>query len=85
MTILYNGLLAKPGVENVYLHYGFGHADAWDDIRELRMEKTDRGYAKRFEVNNSNRLNFCFRDSSGNWDNNKGVNWSFGVHGGKKI
>ena len=54
-------------------------------ISGIKDGKTDRGYAKRSEVNNSNRLNFCFRDSSGNWDNNKGVNWSFGVHGGKKI
>jgi len=83
VTILYNGLLAQSGADQVYLHCGYGSADAWTDVKDYKMEKTDRGWVKKFKVENPTRLNFCFKDSASNWDNNNGINWSFEIHNGK--
>jgi len=85
VTILYNGLLAQSGADQVYLHCGYGNADAWSDIRDYKMEKTERGWVKKIKVDNMSRLNICFKDSASNWDNNNGINWSFEIHHGEKV
>ena len=83
VTILYNGLLAKSGADQVYLHCGYGRADAWTYVKDYKMEKTDRGWVTKIKVANPTRLNLCFKDSASNWDNNNGINWSFEIHNGK--
>ncbi|GAW91594.1 carbohydrate-binding protein [Calderihabitans maritimus] len=82
ITVLYYGLLAQSGADQVWLHCGFGPADRWYDINDYRMERTERGWVKKFKVKSGDRLNFCFRDSAYNWDNNNGRNWSFEIHEG---
>jgi len=74
VTILYDGLLAKSGTTQVYLHTGFGNR--WDRLYDHRMEPTSAGWEKTLQME-SNELNFCFKDSANNWDNNNGQNWMF--------
>lgn len=83
ITILYYGLLQQSGAEEVYLHCGYGDADHWEDVQDIRMEKTDRGFAKKLKITKPSRFNFCFRDNAYNWDNNNGLNWSYEVHNGQ--
>jgi len=72
VTICYNGLLAKSGADQVYLHYGFG--DRWMDTHTEKMNKTFRGWEKNINLK-YDKINFCFKDSANNWDNNNGSNW----------
>ena len=80
---IYDGLLAKSGAQEVYLHVGFGPHQSWHQVNDMKMLNTGRGWEQTFQVNDRGRLNFCFRDSAMNWDNNSGHNWSFEVHHGK--
>lgn len=84
VTVLYYGLLADSGAENIYLHTGYGTNDKWHDVYDYKMGHTTRGFEKTFNANDPSRLNFCFHDSSGNWDNNAGHNWSFEIHTGEQ-
>lgn len=84
ITVQYQGLLARAGAEQVYLHMGYGPADRWQFISDIPMEKVGDTWEARFEVTEDSRLNFCFRDNAGNWDNNSGRNWSVEVHTGKQ-
>lgn len=85
ITILYNGLLSSSGADQVYLHCGYGTSNAWNDVQSVKMDKTERGWVKKFTVDNSSRFNICFKDSANNWDNNNGINWSFEIHDGKRV
>ncbi|MCW2277256.1 carbohydrate-binding protein [Heliophilum fasciatum] len=83
VTILYSGLLANSGADQVFLHLGYGDSDKWEDTQELRMEKLGWGWAKVISADDWGRtMNLCFRDSASNWDNNSGHNWSFQIHNG---
>ena len=83
VTVFYNGLLGAEGRGEVYLHYGFGRHDRWEGVSDIRMEKTGWGWVSSVKMpEEESRFNFCFRDSTGNWDNNNGFNWSFEVHNG---
>lgn len=84
ITVLYNGLLAQSGAEQVYLRVGFGDARNWHNISDLRMSRTGWGWVKTLEMPDASRFNFCFRDSANNWDNNNGINWSFEIHNGNR-
>ena len=83
VTVLYYGPLARPDQKEVWLHIGYGSANNWEKVTDLRMERTGRGWARTFSVGDGDRLNFCFRDEQGNWDNNGGLNWSLEVHQGR--
>ncbi len=85
ITIKYQGLLAQAGAEAIYLHMGYGPADNWRYIADLPLEKTNGSWEVTFEVKDESRLNFCFRDDAGRWDNNAGRNWSLEVHTGMQI
>lgn len=74
VTIVYNGLLAKSGASQVYLHSGFGNN--WSHAYDHRMEPTPNGWEKTIQMESSD-LNFCFKDSANNWDNNNARNWLF--------
>lgn len=76
VTIVYDGLLAKSGSSQVYLHTGIG--DKWQKVYDHRMESTSAGWEKTIQMENSS-INFCFKDSADNWDNNNGQNWTFNI------
>ncbi|MFZ5648794.1 MAG: carbohydrate-binding protein [Bacillota bacterium] len=73
-TIVYNGLLAKSGADQVYLHCGFGDPNSWHNVSTQKMDRTNRGWEKTIRMMD-NKAAFCFKDSANNWDNNSGHNW----------
>lgn len=72
-TVCYNGLLAKSGADQVYLHYGNG-SGKWSGVKTERMDHTNVGWEKTIRLN-GNQAAICFKDSANNWDNNQGYNW----------
>lgn len=83
VTIMYYGLLAQCGADQIWLRTGYGDPDNWQDVYDHRMERTGYGWVKNIRVSEDyDRLNFCFKDSANNWDNNNGLNWSFIIHKG---
>lgn len=79
VRIEYRGLLKKSGADEIFLHYAF---DGWNPpIRTARMEKNTGGDFKIIvRADGDHEMNFCFRDASGNWDNNNGQNWNLHLH-----
>ena len=77
IKISYTGELFNNNSEEVYIHYGFG--PNWENVNELKMNKTELGYQAEINIPETNLLNFCFRDSQNNWDNNQNSNYSFNV------
>lgn len=76
VRIIYDGLLANSGAQQVYMHSGFGRRKNWEKVYDHRMEYTGHGWEKTINME-SNQLNFCFKDSASNWDNNRGENWTY--------
>lgn len=75
LRIGYSGLLKNAGADAVYLHYGY---DGWNSsIHTVKMNRLANGD---FEVDlypkDQREVNFCFKDSANNWDNNNGWNWT---------
>ncbi|MCK4258594.1 MAG: carbohydrate-binding protein [Halanaerobiales bacterium] len=83
VDIQYEGLLAKSGAQDLYCHTGFGLNDGWENITDVKMNRLGNCFATKIAVDKDSRLNFCFHDNAGNWDNNSGRNWSFEIHNGK--
>lgn len=72
-SITYDGLLSNSGADKVYLHYGF---DGWHNSETVAMKKSLSGsFNTKVKVNGKDELNFCFKDSANNWDNNNGTDW----------
>ncbi len=79
MSVRYNGLLARSGAEQVFLHCGYGPGP-WQRITDLPMFKNyDESWETSLTVEQNGTLEFCFRDNGDNWDNNGGRNWSYAV------
>ncbi len=79
VMIKYNGLLAQSGADRVYLHFGVD--EDWRSSSYLPMEYRDHeGWTANLRIEDADKLNFCFKDSANNWDNNNGHNWTFEVH-----
>ena len=77
VKISYAGKLFQDGSEEVFAHYGFGNN--WDNLNEIKMEKTELGFQAEIELNSSDTLNLCFRNSNNEWDNNDGQNYIFPI------
>ncbi|WP_328793821.1 carbohydrate-binding protein [Heliomicrobium undosum] len=82
VCILYSGLLANSGADQVYLHVGYGDAGKWKKVEDVEMDKTGYGWVKVLPAHDLGAMHFCFHDSAHNWDNNNGVNWTIQVHNG---
>ena len=50
-----------------------------DNLNEIKMEKTELGFQAEIELNSSDTLNLCFRNSNNEWDNNDGQNYIFPI------
>lgn len=79
VRIRYNGLLPALGSTAIVMHYGFGQSDRWSDVDNADLEKTPEGWESTIVLKNNKQLNFCFRDSAFNWDNNSGHNWVYRI------
>ncbi len=77
LKISYVGNLYQNGSEEVFLHYGFGLQ--WDEISDVKMEKTELGFQCEIEIKEYESLNLCFRNSNNEWDNNNGENYIFSI------
>ena len=77
VKISYSGKLFQEQSEEVYIHYGFGLN--WDNVSNVKMEKTDLGFQAEIVLDDSDSFNFCFNDGNGKWDNNDGQNYSFEI------
>ena len=77
IKITYAGQLFQNGSDNVTIHYGFG--DNWSNAQDIVMEKTELGYQANIHVQPDSKLNFCFKNSYGEWDNNNGANYEFKI------
>lgn len=77
VKISYTGLLFQNGSEEVYLHYGFGLN--WDNLGEVKMEKTELGFQAEIKLESFDTFNFCFKDENNCWDNNNGNNYIFPI------
>lgn len=76
VNVCYTGLLSQCGADQVYLHYGFGETQQWRSVQDQKMQRSARGWEKNVSLMES-QMNFCFKDSANNWDNNTGHNWIF--------
>ena len=77
VKISYTGKLFQDGSEEVFVHYGFGNN--WENLNEIQMEKTELGFQAEIELNSSESLNLCFRNSNNEWDNNDAQNYIFPI------
>ena len=75
VKISYIGKLFEENSEEVYIHMGFG--TFWDNLSEIKMEKTEIGFQAEVELLESDTFNFCFRNQKDEWDNNNGENYVF--------
>lgn len=77
VKVSYAGYLFQKGTNDVYFHYGFG--TSWDNAAEVKMVKTELGFQCEIDIPETDSFSFCFRDGSGEWDNNFGQNFTFPV------
>ena len=77
IKISYTGKLFENESEEVYVHYGFGNN--WDNVNEIKMEKTELGFQAEIALISSDTLNLCFRNSNNEWDNNNSENYIFPI------
>lgn len=75
VKISYTGAFFEDDSEEVYIHYGFGIN--WDDLAEIKMEKTELGFQAEVELLDADTFNFCFRNENDEWDNNNLENYVF--------
>ena len=62
VKISYTGTFFENNSEEVYIHYGFG--TYWDNLSEIKMEKTELGFQAEIALIDSDSFNFCFRNEN---------------------
>ena len=77
IKISYTVKFFQDGSEDVYIHYGFGIN--WDNLNDIKMEKTELGFQAEIDLTNNETFNFCFKNGSEQWDNNEGQNYIFPI------
>jgi hypothetical protein len=77
IKISYTGELFQNQTDDVYIHYGFG--SKWDNINEIKMEKTELGFQSEILLSENETFNFCFKTKNELWDNNNGQNYIFNI------
>lgn len=77
VKIVYDGILAKSGANEIYAHIGFGKG--WNGVGDYKMSRSNIGFETAVKVTPSDTLNLCFKDVANNWDNNSGMNYTFDI------
>lgn len=75
VKISYTGNLFQNYSEEVSIHYGFGLN--WENVKDIKMEKTDLGFQAEINLLEGESFNFCFKNENNEWDNNDGQNYIF--------
>lgn len=74
IVILYKGFLfSNTLTDDVYITYGYGNM--WENKNEIKMKPSTFGYLATIEIGYGKELQFCFKNSSGTWDNNNNQNY----------
>lgn len=77
VQITYAGLLKSSGADRVCLHCGI---DGWKNPKDQMMTRNPDGtFGATIKASAAHEVNFCFKDSANNWDNNNGWNWRIRV------
>lgn len=80
IEVSYSGLLAQSGADEVYVHCGSSEMFEWQDVQDVKMTRQgNNSFSANVLVQEGKAFNVCFRDSSNNWDNNSGANYSFKI------
>lgn len=77
IKISYTGRFFQDSSEDVYIHYGFGIN--WENLNEIKMEKTELGFQTEIELPENDSFRFCFKNGNNEWDNNDGQNYVFPI------
>ena len=77
VKISYTGKLFQQNSEDVFIHYGFG--SNWDNVNDVKMEKTELGFQAEIFLGEGETFNFCFNNGNGEWDNNNSQNYIFEI------
>jgi len=78
VKISYTGMLFQDtSTEEVSIHYGFGLN--WDNVNDVKMEKTELGFQAEILLSDEETFNFCFRNENNEWDNNNCSNYVFDI------
>lgn len=78
IEVIYRGLLAENGADQVFLHGGYGNE--WKEKFFLPMKRGDElEFRTLLKLNKSGELHITFKDSANNWDNNSSENYSFKI------
>ena len=77
VKISYTGIFFQDASKEVFFHYGFG--SNWNDVKDVKMEKTELGFQTEIELSSGETFNFCFFNENGNCDNNNGNNYIFPI------
>lgn len=81
MRLIYSGLLAKNGAQDVYAVMSFGDNNHWEDIKYYPMHPTgNQSYELLFPIHEMTSINIAFKDGADHWDNNSGMNYTFNTH-----
>ena len=75
VKLSYTGKFFQDDSQEVFIHYGFGNN--WDNLNDIKMEKTDLGFQAELDLGTGDTFNFCFRNNNDEWDNNDGKNYIF--------
>ncbi len=75
VKISYTGKFFEDNSEEVFIHYGFG--PNWENLNEIKMEKTELGFQTEIDLLENDTFNFCFRNGNNEWDNNNSENYIF--------
>lgn len=73
ITLKYSGKLAQDNSDSIFIVYGFN--PSWDNTTEKEMICCDNGYSVDIELGDNDSLNFCFKNSNNEWDNNENNNY----------
>lgn len=76
VRIRYSGALMQQGATELFIRRGFGDIREWRQVEEQPMELVSGGFEQTVDVKDC-QMNFCFRDTASNWDNNYGQNWIY--------
>lgn len=77
VKISYTGKFFHNNSEEVFIHYGFGIN--WDNVNEIKMEKTELGFQAEIFLCEGETFNFCFKNNNDEWDNNNYENYIFDI------
>ena len=59
----------------LFIHFGFGAN--WNNVTDIKMEKTELGFQAEINLLEGDTFNFCFKNNNDVWDNNNGQNYIF--------